>query len=241
MNASAAKNKNGSMSERPPVRSTPPAVSDTPQYTTGEEIANSITHGIGAALSIAAIAVLISYSGNYNDIWRVVCFSIFGASLFTLYLASTLYHAFTQAKIKRFFRHLDHSSIFLLIAGTYTPITLIAMRGPWGWTLFGLIWAMALGGIIFETVCLGRYKFISLGIYVVMGWLAVIAIRPMLLMLPAGMLKFIVIGGLFYTLGIVFYIWKKLPYHHAIWHLFVLGGSITHFFGMLFYLAYHTV
>jgi len=208
-------------------------------YSIGEEIANSVTHGIGAALSIAAMAILISIASQYHDTWRIVSFSIYGCSLFFLYLASTLYHAFTHEKTKRFFRLMDHSSIFLLIAGTYTPPTLIAMRGPWGWTLFGLIWAMAIGGLIFEIIYIGRYKFITLGIYVIMGWLAIIAIKPMIEMLPSGMMKWIILGGLFYTLGIIFYIWNKMPYNHAIWHLFVLAGSAMHFFGILFYLAHH--
>ena len=207
------------------------------RYSLGEEIAHSITHGIGAALSVAAMVLLIVFASQQRDAWRIVSFSIYGSTLFILYLASTLYHAFTNVKVKTFFRLMDHSSIFLLIAGTYTPITLIAMRGPWGWTLFGLIWTMALCGIIFETIYIGKHNFISLGIYISMGWLAVIAIKPMIDMLPDGMMKWIVIGGLLYTIGIIFYVWEKIPYHHAIWHLFVLGGSITHFFGMLFYLA----
>jgi hemolysin III len=209
----------------------------TDHYTLGEEIANSITHGIGAALSIAAMVLLIVLASQCGDPWRIVSFSIYGATLFLLYLASTLYHSFTGVRVKNFFRLMDHSSIFLLIAGTYTPVTLIAMRGPWGWTLFSLIWMMAVGGIIFETLFIGKYKGISLGIYIAMGWLAMIAIKPMLEMLPDGMMKWVVMGGLSYTLGIIFYAWKKMPYHHAVWHLFVLGGSILHFFGMLFYLA----
>jgi hemolysin III len=207
------------------------------RYSIGEEIANSVTHGVGAALSIAAMSVLIFIASQDRDAWRIVSFSIYGATLFLLYLASTLYHAFTHEKTKRFFRLMDHSSIFLLIAGTYTPPTLIAMRGEWGWTLFFIIWAMAVGGLIFELFFIGKYKYVTLGIYVAMGWLAIIAIKPMIEMLPDGMMKWIVLGGLFYTLGIIFYVWKKVPYNHAVWHLFVLGGSTMHFFGMLFYLA----
>jgi len=211
------------------------------RYSIGEEIANSITHGVGAALSIAAMVILIFIASQYRDAWRIVSFAIYGSSLFMLYLASTLYHAFTHEKTKQFFRLMDHSSIFLLIAGTYTPPTLIAMRGVWGWTLFGLIWAMAVGGLIFEIIFIGRYKLISVGIYVAMGWLAIIAIKPMIEMLPEGMMKWIVLGGLFYTFGIIFYIWKKIPYNHAVWHLFVMAGSAMHFFGMLFYLAHKSV
>ncbi len=208
-----------------------------PRYTLGEEIANSITHGIGAALSVAALVLLIVYATQHRDAWRIVSFSIYGTSLFALYLASTLYHAFTHEKVKNFFRLLDHSCIFLLIAGTYTPPTLIVMRGSWGWTLFTIIWAMAVAGLLFKSFNMERYQFISVVIYIIMGWLAIIAIKPMLATLPAGMFTWVLAGGLFYTFGIVFYAWEKLPYNHAIWHLFVLGGSITHFFGILFYLA----
>jgi len=207
-------------------------------YSLAEEIANSVSHGLGAGLSIAAIVVLLFYSGNYRDPWRAVSFSVYGSTLLILYLASTLYHAFTHPSVKRFFRMLDHFSIFLLIAGTYTPICLVAMRGPWGWTLFGLIWGIALFGIVYEAVFLGRHKYISLFLYGAMGWLAIIAIKPMIELLPGGLLTFIFAGGLFYTIGIVFYALDRLPYNHAIWHLFVLGGSISHFFGILFYLPF---
>ncbi len=211
------------------------------RYTLGEEIANSITHGAGAVLSLAAIAALILFSGNYQDPWRAIGFSIYGSTLFILYLASTLYHAWPGRKLKSFFRLMDHASIFLLIAGTYTPVTLIAMRGPWGWTLFGMIWALALGGVFFKLLFINRFKAVSLILYAAMGWLAVIAIKPMLVMLPEGLLTWIIAGGLLYTLGIGFYIWKKLPYHHAIWHLFVLGGSMVHFFGILQHLSQQPV
>jgi hemolysin III len=208
------------------------------RYSIGEEIANSVTHGVGAALSIAAMSILIYIASQNRDTWRIVSFSIYGSTLFVLYLASTLYHAFTHEKTKRFFRLMDHSSIFLLIAGTYTPPMLIAMRGSWGWSLFCLIWAMAVGGIIFELLYIGKYKFITVGFYMVMGWLVIIAIKPMIEMLPDGMMKWIILGGVFYTFGVVFYVWKKMPYNHAVWHLFVLAGSAMHFFGMLFYLAH---
>ena len=209
----------------------------TPAYHLGEEIANSITHGIGAILSIAALSVLVVFASQHKDAWRIVSFSIYGATLFLLYLTSTLYHAFTHEKLKKFFRLMDHSCIYLLIAGTYTPPTLIAMRGAWGWTLFGLIWTMAAAGLVFKVFNMGKYQFISVVIYIIMGWLAIIAIKPMLAALPAGMFAWFLAGGLFYTFGVVFYAWEELPYNHAIWHLFVLGGSITHFFGILFYLA----
>lgn len=207
------------------------------RYSLGEEIANSITHGIGTALSVAALVLLVVFAIQNRDAWQIISFSIYGTSLIVLYLASTLYHAFTNEKVKHFFRLMDHSCIFLLIAGTYTPPTLIAMRGSWGWTLFTLVWAMAVGGLIFETMNLGKYKIISVVIYMIMGWLAIFAIKPMLAALPPGLFTWFILGGLFYTSGIIFYACKRIPYNHAIWHVFVLGGSITHFFGILFYLA----
>jgi len=205
--------------------------------TIGEEIANSITHGIGAGLSIAALVILTVLASRRGDAWRIVSFSIYGATLVLLYLSSTLYHIFLSLKIKNIFRILDHSAIYLLIAGTYTPVTLTLMRGAWGWTLFGLAWAMAIGGIIVTALLLDKLKALLVLSYVVMGLLVVIAIKPMIQMLPRGMIIWLFIGGACYILGIVFYLWKRLPYHHPIWHLFVLGGSISHFLGILFYLT----
>ncbi|RKY37548.1 MAG: hemolysin III family protein [Candidatus Omnitrophota bacterium] len=207
------------------------------QQSLGEEIANSVTHGIGTVLSIVALVLLIVFASKYGDVWRIVSFSIYGSTLFLLYLASTLYHSFTNKRVKRFFRILDHLSIYLLIAGTYTPVTLVSMRGPWGWTLFGLIWAMAIGGIIAKIFLLGKYKIVSVLFYVVMGWLIVIAFKPMLQMVPKGLILWLFIGGVFYTLGLIFYACNKVPYFHFIWHLFVLCGSTAHFLGMLFYLT----
>ena len=207
------------------------------QQSLGEEIANSIVHGIGAALSIAAIVLLVVFASKYGDVWRIVSFSIYGSTLFLLYLVSTLYHSFTNGRVKSFFRILDHSTIYLLIAGTYTPVTLVSMRGPWGWTLFGLIWAMAIGGIIAKIFLIAKYKFVSVLFYLAMGWLVLIAFKPMLQMVPKGLVIWLFIGGVCYTFGLIFYASKKVPYFHFIWHLFVLGGSISHFFGMLFYLT----
>ena len=205
--------------------------------TSGEEIANSITHSIGAGLSIAALVILVVLASRRGDAWRIVSFSIYGITLFLLYLASTLYHGFVNPKIKNVFRILDHSAIYLLIAGTYTPVTLTLMRGAWGWTLFGLAWAMAIGGIIITALLLDKLKALLVLSYVIMGSLVIIAIKPMIQMLPRGMIIWLFIGGACYILGIIFYLWKRLPYHHPIWHLFVLGGSISHFLGILFYLT----
>jgi len=209
-----------------------------PKQSLGEEIANSITHGIGAALATAALTILLVFATLKGDTWRVVSFAIYGASLVIMYTSSTLYHAFINKKAKRYFRIMDHSSIFLLIAGTYTPITLLPLRDTaWGWTMFGLIWGMAILGILFKLMFYGKLEKLSVVFYVLMGWLAIIAIKPMLANLPTGLLIWIAIGGLSYTLGIIFYAWTKLPYSHSIWHLFVLGGSISHFFGIFLYLV----
>ncbi len=199
----------------------------------GEEIANAITHGMGVGLSIAALVILVVFAAQQSDAWKVVSFSIYGAAMIMLYTASTLYHSFHQPKIKRFFRILDHCSIFLLIAGTYTPITIGTMRGGWGWTLFGIIWGLALLGVNLKIFALGKLKAVSIAVYIFMGWMVLIAVKPLMQAAPPSFLMWMLIGGLSYTLGIIFYAAKRLPYHHSIWHLFVLGGSISHFFGML--------
>ena len=200
-----------------------------------EEIANSITHGIGAALSIAALSVLVVFAGLRGDAWRVVSFAIYGATLVLLYLASTFYHVFPNPRVKRVFHVFDHSAIFLLIAGSYTPFCLVTIRGGWGWSLFGVVWGIAIFGIVFKAFFTGRYNFVSTALYIAMGWIAVIAIRPLVAQLPTGAFAWILLGGLSYTVGVVFYAWERLPYGHAIWHLFVLGGSTLHFFAVLFY------
>lgn len=205
------------------------------EYTRGEELANGLTHGIGAALSIAGLSVLVTFAGLAGDAWKVVAFSVYGASMVLLYLSSTFYHSFRSPRLKRLFRLLDHCVIFLLIAGSYTPFTLVTLRGPWGWTLFGLIWAFALFGIIITVLALDRIKWLAIGIYVGMGWLAVVAIKPLLEALPLAGFLWLAAGGLFYTLGIVFYVWHRLPYNHAIWHLFVLGGTVCQFLSILWY------
>ena len=205
--------------------------------TLGEEITNSITHSIGIGLSIAALVILLVLASRRGDVWRIVSFSIYGASLILLYMSSTLYHSFVNPKIKKIFRIIDHSAIYLLIAGTYTPVTLTLMRGAWGWTLFGLAWGMAIGGIIITALLLDKLKSLLVLSYVAMGLLVVIAIKPMMQVVPRGMIIWLFIGGACYLLGIIFYLWKRLPYHHPIWHIFVLGGSISHFLGILFYLT----
>ena len=205
------------------------------EYTHHEEIANSLTHGIGILLSIAGLAVLVSFSTIRGDAWHIVSCSIYGATLVLLYTASTLYHSVPIPRIKGLLRTIDHSAIYLLIAGTYTPFMLVNLRGPWGWSIFGTIWGIAILGIILKTTSFGRLPGVSLGFYLTMGWIIVIAIKPMLAVLDKGGLELLILGGLAYTVGVVFYVWEKLPYSHAIWHLFVLAGSAFHFFAILFY------
>jgi hemolysin III len=181
------------------------------------------------------MAVLVTMAALYGDAWRVVSFSVYGTTLVLLYLASTLYHSCRSMRLKRFFKGLDHAAIFLLIAGTYTPFTLVTLRGPWGWTLFGLIWGFAVAGIVFETMFLGRFKRLVVVFYVAMGWLVVIAVGPLIDAFPIGGLWWLISGGLSYTFGVIFYVWKRLPFNHAIWHLFVLGGSVCHFVAIVQY------
>lgn len=205
------------------------------QPTKGEELANSITHGIGVLLSIAALTLLVIFASIYGDVWRIVSFSIYGSSLIILYTASTLYHSFRSEKVKHFFKIMDHSSIYLLIAGTYTPFTLVLLRGGWGWSLFGIIWGLTVIGILFKLFFVNKFQLLSTIIYLLMGWLIVIAFKPAMEHIAAGGLYWLLAGGILYSLGVVFFIWHKLKYHHAIWHLFVLGGSVCHFFAMLLY------
>lgn len=204
-------------------------------YTVWEEVAHALTHGIGAALSIAALIVMLSWAGTYGDVWHVVAASIYGVSLIILYTASTLYHAFPWPRLKGYFQQLDHAAIFLLIAGTYTPFLLINLRGAWGWSLLAVIWGIALIGVVIELVVKSAPKWLSLTLYLGMGWMALVAIKPMLDNVAHEGLLLLLAGGLAYTVGVVFYVWKSLPYHHAIWHLFVLGGSVLHFFSIFYY------
>ena len=204
-------------------------------YSLGEEIANSVTHGIAAMLSIGGLAVLIGFASLRGDAWHITTSAIFGSTLILLYVASTLYHSIPLPKIKGVLRLIDHSAIYLLIAGTYTPFMLVNLRGPWGWSLFGAVWGIAITGIILKTTWFGKIAGISSGFYLVMGWIVVIAIKPMLAALETGGLVLLLLGGLAYTGGVVFYAWKRLPYNHAIWHLFVMTGSCLHFFAILLY------
>ena len=205
------------------------------RYSLGEEIANSITHGIGIVLAIAALGILTAFAGIYGNSWHIVSVSIYGTTMILLYTASTLYHSVQHPRVKRILRVLDHSAIYLLIAGTYTPFTLVSLRGPWGWWLFGIIWGFAVIGVVLQFSLRRRWRAVSLGLYIGMGWAIVVAIKPLIVSVAAGGIVFLILGGLAYTTGTLFYGWKKLKFHHAVWHLFVLTGTVLHFFAVLFY------
>ncbi|PNU21307.1 hemolysin III [Geothermobacter hydrogeniphilus] len=205
------------------------------EYSPGEEIANSITHGIGTLLAIGGLGVLSAYAGTHGNAWHIVTCSVFGATLIFSYLTSTLYHSIQHVSAKNILRTLDHAAIFLLIAGTYTPITLISLHGPWGWSIFGVVWGLALVGIICEITFAKNMGVLRVATYIAMGWVVVIAARPLMAGLAPGGLLLLVLGGLAYTGGVVFYAWDRLPYNHAIWHMFVLVGSTMHFFAILWY------
>ena len=211
------------------------AYNSLPIYSLREDIANSIIHGAGFILSIIGICLLIIFASTNGNVWHVVSCSIYGATLIFLYIASTLYHSIQLAKAKRVLRALDHSTIFLLIAGTYTPFTLVNLRGPWGWSLFGVIWGLAVIGILFQTMMLRKGAIVSVAFYVAMGWVVVVAIKPILSLVDTGGLVLLLLGGVAYTIGVVFYVWRKMPYNHAIWHVFVVAGSTLHFFAILLY------
>ena len=206
------------------------------RFTRGEEIANAILHGIGLGLAIAALIVLVVLASIYGSALYIVSFSIYGTTLVILYLASTLLHSFPEGKAKNIFEIMDHSAIYLLIAGTYTPLALIALGGTLGWIYFGVVWSLALLGVIFKIIFIKRFVILSTLLYIAMGWLIVFALSPLFHSLTTKSLIFLVIGGVVYTIGTIFYIWHKIKFHHAIWHLFVLGGSVCHFFTILFML-----
>ena len=205
----------------------------TKRYTLGEEIFSSVTHGVGGLLSIGGTAVLIVLAAIYSDAWSVVGCAIFGASLIILYCMSTLYHAITNPKAKSFFRIMDHNTIFFLIAGTYTPITISIMRGALGWVLFGIVWGAAALGIVLNSIDLEKFRKPSVVCYILMGWVIIIAIHPLLGVMSALSLWLLVGGGVFYTVGVIFYAIKKIKYFHSIWHIFTLLGSACHYFSIL--------
>jgi hemolysin III len=203
----------------------------------GEEIANSVSHGVGFLLALVATPFLVVAAARRGDSAAIVGASVFTATTAVLYLASTLYHALPKNKAKQIFRVIDHSAIFLLIAGTYTPFTLGVLRGTWGWTLFGLVWSLAILGIVVKSVGGIGYPRLSTALYVGMGWLALIAIRPLWVHVPVAGWLWLIAGGLAYTSGIAFYAAERVRYGHFVWHVFVLMGTVCHFFAVLWYAA----
>lgn len=198
---------------------------------------NSISHLIGAVAALAGLVIVVVVAARQGDPWKIVSFSIYGATLFFLYTVSTLYHSL-RGRAKRIFRKLDHYSIYFLIAGTYTPFTLVTLRGPWGWTIFGVIWGLVVVGIVVEALPQTRNRILSLGVYILMGWLVLLALKPLLAALPWAGFVWLLVGGLFYTGGVVFYLFdEKIRHFHGIWHLFVLAGSVSHYVTILFYVA----
>ena len=202
-------------------------------YSLGEEIFNAVTHGIGAVLSVLALVLLIVFSANKGTIWHVVSFSIYGVAMVILYLGSTLYHSFRDIKIKRLFRKIDHMSIYLLIAGTYTPFCLTVLRGPIGYTILGVVWSCAVFGIVAKAFNTGKKDKLSTLLYIVMGWIIILAFKTLYKSMPSSGLVYLIAGGVTYTLGALVYLMNKVKFNHGIWHLFVLAGSAFHFLAVL--------
>jgi len=210
---------------------------DLPDYTTGENIAHVITHGLGVVLSITGLVFLVLAAVKRGNAWHVVSMAIYSASLVILYGGSTLYHSISSPVWRHVGKIIDHSAIYLLIAGTYTPFTLVTLRGPWGWTLFGIVWGLAIIGIAAESWWVYRPEKVATAIFIAMGWVIIIAIKPLKENLAAGGIQWLVAGGLFYSVGTIFYIIKNVRFLHAVWHLFVLAGSVCHYFAVMCYVV----
>ncbi len=204
-------------------------------YSLGEEIANSITHGLGLILAITGLVVITVCAVRYGDAWHIVGGVIFASTLVLLYASSTLYHSIPHPRAKQVLQLLDHSAIFLLIAGSYTPFTLVSLNGTWGWSLFGIVWGLAVLGIVLKWSAWRRYEWLALSLYLLMGWVVIFAFEPLVTAVDPDGLWLLFFGGIAYTGGIAFYLWEALPFNHAIWHLFVIAGSTLHFFAVLFY------
>lgn len=203
--------------------------------TKAEEIGNASTHAMGALLSLAAITLLIVFAAHQNDGLKLASSLVFGCTLLFMYTSSTLYHSLSDPKLKHLFRIIDHASIYLLIAGSYTPFMLVTLKGPWGWGMFVVVWSLAFAGVLFKMFFVHKFDLLSTVIYLLMGWMSLIVIKPIYELLPFGGLVCVVAGGLCYTIGVIFYAWERLRFSHVLWHLFVLAGSIFHFFAVLFY------
>lgn len=206
-----------------------------PRYAFGDELASSVIHGIGILLSIAGLATLVAYAALVGEARAIVSSAVFGTTLILLYTASTLYHAIPGELAKRVLRTLDHIAIFLLIAGTYTPFTLVALPGAWGWSLFAAIWALAIAGSALELGVLKRYRKFAVLLYVAMGWVGMVAFKPLSAHLETGGMALLIAGGVAYTAGVPFYLARRMPYHHTVWHFFVLAGSVLHYLAVLLY------
>lgn len=206
--------------------------SATARYTPGEELANSLTHGVGLLLAIAGLCGLMFVAGGVRE--TVTCL-VYGVTLILVYATSTLYHGTRQPRAKQLLRTLDHVAIFLLIAGTYTPFVLIALRGVWGWSLFATVWVLAAFGALFELSRWRHARGVRVALYIAIGWVGLVALKPLVAALPGSGLWLLFGGGVSYTFGVLFYVWRNLRYHHAVWHLFVLGGSVLQYFAVLFY------
>lgn len=206
-----------------------------PKYSTLEEWANSLTHGIGAVLAVVGFIVMLAFAITQGDAWSVVSTSIYGSTLVLMFLASTLYHAIQVPHVRKVMRQLDHLAILYLIAGSYTPFTLITLNGAWGWTIFGIVWGLTIVGTVLQLSPARHIKALMVTLYLLMGWVVIIAIKPLIDSLNPGGLGLLVAGGLAYTGGVVFYVNKRIRFNHAIWHLFVLAGAALHYFSVLFY------
>jgi len=213
-------------------------MANTHVFSKREEIANSITHGIGVVLSIVALVLLIVFASLKGNAWHVVSFTLFGSTMLLLYTSSTMLHSLPQGKAKNVFEILDHSSIYFFIAGTYTPFLFLAVKGSLGWSLFGVIWGLAIAGTVFKCFFVKKYLFVSTIGYLVLGWMITFAWGPIASHLPHEAMLLLVLGGVFYTVGAIFYVWRMFPYHHALWHLFVVAGSVMHFFCIFMYLLH---
>jgi len=211
------------------------AIEEIKHYSSIEERINIISHAIGFILSMAALVLLVTYAILDGNVWHIVSFSIFGSSLIVLYAASTFYHSAKKPELRSRLKIIDHASIYLLIAGTYTPFTLVTLKGTIGWVIFGISWGLALTGIILKLFFTGKYDLISTIMYVLMGWIIVFAIKPLINNLPVEGLRWLVAGGIFYTVGAILYSIDKIKFNHAIFHVFVLTGSFCHFMSVFFY------
>lgn len=206
-------------------------------YSKKEELANAITHGLGAFLSIAALVILIVYASQNGSAWQIISVTIYGITMLLMYLSSTILHSLPPGRWKNFFLMMDHTSIYLFIAGTYTPVSLLLIKGTVGWVLFGVVWGIALLGIVFKIVFLKKFMILSTLLYLLLGWFVVFAWDPLVSNMAYNGIVLLVVGGICYTVGSIFFIWRAFPYHHAVWHVFVILGSAFHFFSILFYVV----